>query len=137
MRVYATNVPDVDDQYLDHSKIALADKVIKGITPLLDDVYVAKRDKLKRMKGELKAQRQQVVAGKEELEKLVSEYKRKKKVRKLLDRISKLVSSGLVYQGGMKNEFVVLLKICPKLNEEKLEHYLKQTMKTISKRFAK
>jgi hypothetical protein len=64
-------------------------------------------------------------------------YKRKKKVTKLLDRIEKLITSGLVYDGTLKHETIVLLKIVDKLEEDKLDYHLHATLQTISKRFSR
>ena len=68
---------------------------------------------------------------------MMVEYKKKKKVSKLLDRIEKLITSGLVYDGTLKHETIILLKITTKLSEDKLDYHLKDTLTTISKRFSR
>jgi hypothetical protein len=65
------------------------------------------------------------------------EYKRQKRVSKLLQRLEKLVSSGLVYDGTLKHETVILLKILPKLSNEQIDDHLRKTLQVIKKRFAK
>jgi len=63
------------------------------------------------------------------------QYKKEKKISKLLSRIEKLLQSGLIYDSSMKHEMVILLKIIDKLPEDKLDIQLSKTMKTLSKRF--
>jgi hypothetical protein len=65
------------------------------------------------------------------------QYKRTKKVSNVLDRVGKLVQLGVGYDGSMKHETVILLKIIDKLPEEKLDQQLSKTMGIISKRFSK
>jgi hypothetical protein len=68
---------------------------------------------------------------------MMKQYNQKKKVSKLLTRLEKLVDSGLVYDGHLKSETIVLLKIIDKLSDEKLNHHLSETLKIIGKRFSK
>ncbi len=71
------------------------------------------------------------------MEVLMVEYTREKKISKLLDRLDTLVESGLIYDGTMKHETVILLKIINKLPADKLDQQLAKTMQIINKRFAK
>jgi len=137
MNIVISNIADVVPNRIDESKVELANKIIKGIHPLFNELYAFKKEGLKELREDLRAKKLEVKTNKEELEARLSEYKRKKKVGKLLDRLSKLVSSGLVYQGGMRNETVILLRMVDRLPDDKLDIHLNQTMKTISKRFAK
>jgi hypothetical protein len=67
----------------------------------------------------------------------MAEYTRKKKISKLLDRVEQLVESGLVYDGTLKHETVILLKIIDKLSSENLDQQLSKTIQMINKRFSK
>ena len=93
-------------------------------------------EETKELKEVLKIKKSQVHQSKEELEKLIERYNKHKKTMKLLNRISKLVSSGLLHDSSLKHETIILLKVADKLSQEKLDYHLSETMKIISKRFA-
>jgi len=137
MNVETTTIPDVIPSNIDSSKIVLADSIIRNIYPLFDEVYKGKLKELEDLNEELKRKKEQVRQEKQKLENLVAEYKRKKKITKLLDRIEKLVNSGLVYDGSLAHETRILLKIIMKLPEDKLDYHQRETLRLISKRFSK
>ena len=136
MKIIETDIVDVVVENIDKSKIALAEKIMRNVYPLFDEIYNSQIEQTKELKDILKSKKLQVFESKEELEGLIRKYNKDKKTMKLLDRISKLISSGLVYDSSLKHETVVLLKVADKLSEEKLDYHLSETMKTISKRFA-
>jgi hypothetical protein len=135
MNIIETKIPDINVDNIDKSKVNLAEKIIQNINPLFDDLQHVKIDEFKFKVSEYKELKTNVLANKTEIEKLFEYYKRKQKVKKLLERIDKLVSLGAVNEGQSKQETIVLLKIIDKLSTDKLNHYLKETIKTISKRF--
>ena len=85
----------------------------------------------------IKNKRSELKVEKETIERLMVEFKRKKKVSLLLDRLDKLVESGLTYDGTLKHETVILLKIIDKLPADKLDQQLATTMQMINKRFSR
>lgn len=135
MRVYHTNVPDVTKENIPESKMILAENIIRNVYPLFDEVLSSKLDEVKNLELELKTKRKQVLEKRDHLEKLMSGYRRKKKEAKLLSRVHKLVNSGLAYDGTLKNEITILMRVVDKLSEEKLDHHLKRTLAIIHKRF--
>lgn len=137
MNIIETSYPNVLPDNIDQSKIVLSDKIIKHVYPLFDEVHINKVNENKELKKELDVKIGKVKEEKIELENMIANYNKKKKIKKLLERISKLISSGLVYDNNMKMETVVLLKIVNKLSEEKLDKQLSETMRTISKRFSR
>jgi hypothetical protein len=137
MIVEETSIPNVIPENIDESKLILADNIIQNVYPLFDEVYSTRVDAIDEIKKETETKKAEVKNNKNALEKLMSEYKRKKKISKLLSRIDKLITSGLVYDGTMKHETVVLLKIISKLSDEKLDYHLRSTLTTISKRFSR
>jgi hypothetical protein len=137
MKIVETSIPDINIKNIDKSKLNLAEKIVKGIHPLLDDVYREKTKQLEEFKDDYKVLRQKVHRRKEELEQLMIEHRRKKRVKDLVEKISKLVSTGLVHEGAMRNQMVVLLKIVENLSEEKLNHQLREITNMVSKRFAR
>ena len=137
MKIVETQIPDVNMENVDSAKVDLANRVIKNVYPLFNEVYIDKVNELTRLKSELKEKRQEVVKRKNQLEELFSEYKRKEKVQKLLLRVSKLVSSGLVFEGTLKKETIILLKVLDDLSDERLDHHLGESMRIISQRFSR
>lgn len=137
MNIIETSIPNVLPTNIDHSKTVLADNIIANVYPLFNEVYNTRVDEIDDLKRELKQKKELVIKHKTALEQMMAEYKKKKKVAKLLDRIEKLITTGLVYDGTLKHETTILLKIATKLSEEKLDYHLKDTLRTISKRFSR
>lgn len=137
MKIEITKIPDVTKETVDQSKVILADNIIKNVYPLFDEVYQGKLTHINETKKILKQKKTEVNGRKENLEQLMSEYNREKKISKLLTRIEKLVDSGLVYDGSIKSQTVVLLKVINKLTDDKLDHHLTETLQIIRKRFSR
>jgi len=135
MNIIETKIPDIDVSNIDQSKVILADKIIQNINPLFDDLRQIKMEEFKTKATKFKKIKTTVLSNKSEIETMFEHYKRKQKVKKLIERIDKLVSLGIVNEGQRKQETIVLLKIIDKLTIEKLNYHLKETMNTISKRF--
>jgi ATP-dependent Lon protease len=137
MIIEQTNIPNVIPETINKSKQVLAENIIQNVYPLFDEVYKSKVDSIERVKEELKAKKEKVTQQKNELQAIMNNYKRQKKITKLLDRIEKLITSGLVYDGTLKHETMILLKIITKLENEKLDYHLQSTLQTINKRFSR
>jgi len=137
MIINETNVPDIVEDNIDYSKVVLADNIIKNVYPLFDEVYQSKIKYIKNLKNDLEYKKSEVRERKKELEELMSKYKKEKKISRLLTRIEKLVNAGLIYDGNLKNQFIILLKVVDKLDDERLDHHLKDTLRIIRKRFSK
>ncbi len=135
MNIIETKIPDIDVKDIDQSKVNLAEKIIHNINPLFDDLQQVKIDEFNLNTNKFNQLKTKVISNKNEIENLFEHYKRKQKVKKLLERIDKLVSLGIVNEGQSKQETIVLLKIIDKLDINKLNFHLKETMNTISKRF--
>jgi len=136
MNIIETEIPDVAIENLDQSKIILANNIVKNVYPLFDEVFNTRLNELDDFQQILKDKKRQVKEEKDNLQGMVYVYNKSKKVAKLLDRIEKLVSSGLVYDGSMRSEITILLKVINKLTDEKIDYHLKSVMSTISKRFS-
>lgn len=136
MNIEYTKIPDVVEENINQSKMILADNIISNIYPLFDDMYNGYLNSTKGLQSDYRKTKTQVKESKQALEKMMIELNRVKKVSKLLDRMGKLIGSGLVYDGNLKHETVILLKIVNKLSDDKIEFHLRNTLKTITKRFA-
>jgi len=136
MNIIETEIPDVTIENLDQSKIILANNIVKNVYPLFDEVFNTRLNELDDFQQLLKDKKRQVKEEKDNLQGMVYVYNKSKKVAKLLDRIEKLVSSGLVYDGSSRSEMTILLKVINKLSDEKIDYHLKSVMSTIAKRFS-
>ena len=137
MIIKETTIPDIIPTNIDQSKQVLANNIISNVYPLFDEVYNNKVEETTTLKNTLNKKKESIQEQKKSLEDMISVYNKNKKVAKLLDRIEKLISSGLVYDGALKHETVILLKIITKLSEEKVDYHLKATLHTINKRFSR
>lgn len=137
MRLVISKIPDVTKSNINESKQILAHSIINNVYPLFDEIQKAKDDNVNTLKYDVSKTRKALKNEKENLETLMSEYKRRKKVSKLLDRVQSLINAGLVYDSSIKHEMIILLKIVDKLTDDKLEMHLGKTMHLLSKRFSK
>lgn len=137
MKIITTNIPNVVSENIEQSKIVLADNIIQNVYPLFNDIYKSKMDSTVKMVKELKRKRSLVLKEKDELKILMFEYKRQKKINKLLERIETLITSGLVYDGALKHETIILLKVINKLDNDKIDSNTQKILTTINKRFSR
>ena len=136
MKIQETKIPNVIPKIVDQSKQILAESIIQNVYPLFSEVYNGKIEEFKDLKLSLKNKKQKIVKEKNILQSSINMYKKKKKVSKLLDHIEKLIDSGLIYDGILKHETKILLKIINKLSDVKLDDHLKSTLTLINKRFS-
>ena len=137
MNITETNIPDVTTDNIIPAKKILADNIIKNVYPLFDSVYTEKLEASSIIKKHIKIKKNELKLQKDSIEQLMVEYKRKQKISKLLDRLDSLVQSGLTYDGTLKHETVILLKIIDKLPSDNLDQQLAKTIQMISKRFSR
>ena len=132
MNIISTNIPDFDES-INQNKLDLADKILDGLIPLMNMKYQEKLKKVKGLKESTTDKKKQVNLKKTELESLMKEYTKKKKVKTLLERIMKLMGSGLLI-GEFKKEMIVVLKAIEDLDESKLDYYLAETFRVFNKK---
>ncbi len=135
MNITITQVPDIN-RNIDQAKEELGSRIIENISPLLDEFYVSKLNESRELTEELKSLRKKVIGKKDQLQERILELDRKKKVRKILEKVSKLTSVGLAYDTSFKNEVIVLLKVLDSLPNNKLDFHLKDITQMINKRFS-
>lgn len=132
MRITKTNIPDFMEK-TEKAKIELANKVLSGIIPLMNQDYQGKLKKIKTLKESIENKRKKVNSEKSELESLMKDFNLKKKVKTLLERIMKLLGSGLLI-GEFKKEMLVVLNVIEELPIDKLDYYLGETMRVFNKK---
>lgn len=131
-----SKIPDISKKNINESKEIIADNIIRNVYPLFDEVYQAKTEHLTELKRKLLDGSSQIKNEKETMEKLVEIYKKEKQISKVLERVEKLIRAGLIYDGTLKHEMVILLKIVDKLPKDKLEQQLSKTVHLLNKRFS-
>jgi 50S ribosomal subunit-associated GTPase HflX len=136
VEIQETKIPDVIPEIIDESKQILANNIIKNVYPLFNELYSEKIKELNKLKYILDNKKNNIKEEKENLQNIMLSYKKKKKITKLLERIEKLITSGLLYDGVLKHEITILIKVIDKLSEKKLDYHLNSVLNIISKRFS-
>lgn len=136
MNIIETKIPDVTKDNISSNKEIIADNIIQNVYPLFDEVYKAKEQNLGILRNKVKNTKSKMISEKETMQQLLNEYNKEKKISKILERVEKLVQAGLTYDGTMKHETVILLKIIDKLSIDKLDQQLSKTIQVLSKRFS-
>jgi hypothetical protein len=137
MNIVETSIPDFFEKTIDQTKVFLAQKIIDNISPLLNEAYLAKGEYKKKLQEESKIEKKKIDDAKREVQLIINDYNRKKKVARILDRINKLVESGLIHDSQLRHDTVILLKILDKLPEDKLDMQLNRTIEVLNKRFSR
>ncbi len=135
MKVEELNLIDLDFKNIDKTKVNLSNKIITNIIPVFNRIHLNKITTIKKLRSNL---RDKKIYIKSEKEKLITQskiYTKKKKVRKLLERISNLVQMGLIHDAGLRKEMIAVLKVMDKLSNKQLDMHLEETLKVLSKRF--
>lgn len=137
MKILNTQIPLIEVENIDKAKVHLADNIIKRVGPLFNDIYAEQASELNDKKKKLDELKTKVIDNKNKLQEKINYFNKQKNLKNLLDRIEKLIRSGLVYDGKLKSDTIILLKVLDKLSEEKIDFHKKEIMTVISKRFAK
>ena len=135
MKIIETKYPDIDKGNIEQATFALGQRITENISPILDEYYQGKSGELKDTILEFQGLSKKVLAKKEEMEKLMVKMGRMKKIKLLLDKASRLISSGFGYDSSFRNEMIVLLKVLDNLPNDKLDYHLQEITKMINRRF--
>jgi hypothetical protein len=134
MNIVKTNIPE-NLETVEKEKIILANKVLSGLIPLMNETYQTKLKNIKNIKDSVDKKKKQISFEKAKLENLMQTYESKKKVKVLLERIMKLMGSGLLI-GEFKKEMLVVLNVIEELPDDKLNYYLNETIRVFNKKNA-
>jgi len=137
MNILQTKIPDVTVNNISESKEILADSIIENVYPLFNSMVKEKEKDTTKQKENLSKLKSVLKHEKDSINTLLVRYSKVKKISKILDRINAMVDSGLMNDGSLKHETVILLKILERLPIEKLDEQLNKTMLILNKRFAR
>jgi len=137
MKILQTKIPDVTINNIDESKMILANSIISNVYPLFNDLHKGKEKDVIKYEQNLSKLKSVLKHEKDSIKGLLVRYSKAKKISKILDRIKTMVKAGLINDGALRHETVILLKILERLPTEKLDEQLNKTMLLLNKRFAK
>jgi hypothetical protein len=137
MNITQTKIPDVSTNNIEESKQILANNIISNVYPLFNDIHKGKEKEVIKYEGNISKLKSVLKHEKDSINFLLVRYSKVKKISKILDRIKAMVDSGLMNDGSLRHETVILLKILEKLPQEKLDEQLNKTMTILNKRFAR
>lgn len=136
ININETNIPDINRSNINKSKENLAESIIGYVYPLFDDLYIQKENEYNELQDNISSCHKNLLDKKKELDELMEEVKRKRKVNKLLKRVEKIIFSGMNIETSLRHETIILLKTIDRMSNERLDYNLNRTMKIISKKFA-
>jgi hypothetical protein len=137
MKIIETTIPDVTEENLDEKKVKLADTVLSSFEPLLAEMHVKKSEEEKNLTSQIEANKERISQEKVEIQTLLNEYEKEKKIRKTLEAVSNVDPVKLEYNRSLKSEIVVFLRIMEKLSLEKVSSYLQDIIKISNKTVSK
>jgi hypothetical protein len=136
VKILKLDIPDISSCNLYESKVRLADKIVHGVLPYINNEMFERIKDLKKIKKEIRNRKKIVSAKKISLESTLKVLERKRKTSLLLDRAMKLVAVGGLNDENVKSELTVMLKIIDDLPEEKIDFYLSEMMRIVTRRFS-
>lgn len=132
VNITATNIQDLNVENLDETKVNLANRIMSVVYPRFHDEHQNKIKEFKKLKSELLKKKELVKESKQELEDIVSQINKAKKVKHLLQLIDILNKTGYI-SGSLKNETIILMKVAENLSDEKLNHHINEIKSMIKK----
>ena len=136
MNIYITDYHDINIENIDQAKVDLADKIIYKVKPLIDDLHLDKERQIKLLESNINKKKNFLVESKNRLEQKVVVLERKKKIKKLVERIEQLNSFGMLY-GDLKKEMSEILINLNTIDDTRMNKYLQTTMEIVNKRILK
>ena len=135
MIIRDTGIPDITHETIDKAKLNLSNKLLTKMHPLFDEASITKREEINEARKTLDNIKLDVSEMKFTLEELQDQYTKNKLMKQLLNKMTVLVDSGLIYDGTLKNQTVILLKMMDKLDVQKLKQNINEIDVIIKKRF--
>jgi len=135
VKLIESNIPDIDIENIDKEKVILSDKIINFIQPFFENYDSDKIDNFNTLKIQLENKKLKVSQNKVILENTSLKYNRQKKIKKLLNKITELISTKLINDNKLKHEILILVKVVDTLTNDKIDYHIFEIDKIIKKRF--
>lgn len=136
MNIIELPISDITEKNIDEFKVNLANEIISNMVPYINKEIIDKIKKLKELRNSLRSKRELILEQKNELENLLKTFDRKKKIKLLLDRALRLTTIGSLDDPNIRSEISVMLKVIDDLPEDKLDFYISEMMRIVSRRFS-
>ncbi|OQB42019.1 MAG: hypothetical protein BWY04_00505 [candidate division CPR1 bacterium ADurb.Bin160] len=142
MKITKTKILDIlnDEEnktHVDSTKIKLSELLVQNIYPHLTKEYNKKKKEIRNIKREIRENNKKIITRRSEIENLLKKYSSERKVKKLLDRIEKLIETKIIFTDrSLKNNSIILLKVINSLSEEQLEYKLSEMLSSLSKKLS-
>jgi hypothetical protein len=133
MKIIETTIPDVTEENLDEKKVELANLIVSSFESLLGEMHAKKSKQEEDLTSKIGVNKERISKEKNEIEVLLNGYEKEKKVKKVLEVVSKVDPVKLEYNRSLKNEIVVFLRIMEKLSLEKVSSYLQDITRVSNK----
>ena len=138
VRSEKTKILDVVTCNINEAKVNLANQIIFITLPYIKNDIKNKISDLRKILSSIKSKKQIINEEKIKLETLLKIYNRKKKIKLLLDRALRLtVIESILKDKKITNELIIMLKEIDNLPEEKLDFYISEMMRIVTRRFSK
>ena len=137
MRLVETENFDIPKRNLKESKVKLAEDIIKHVKPLLHEIYSLKKDDINHHAKQITLKQDQIVKNKVLLQKIIKHLEREKLISTLLNKITVLMNSGFTLEQSVKNDYVIMLKVLPKLDDENIKKHIENVSTLMRKKFYK
>ena len=121
------DIPENSDTfYFDSFKVALADKIINIITPLVDEVVIAQKNRRSKISEDLEINKQTIAKLEKEIKIKVSSFERKKIMFHQLTRIRNVMNSGFIFSKENLRSVSVIVNSLESLKPEKVDEFLSE-----------
>jgi hypothetical protein len=135
MKIIETDINDITND-INKSKLNISNEMLGYTQLIFNEDYNKEIEEINKLKSSISEKKLKIKEDKIELENLFIEYRKKNKENSFLNKIGKLVFTGLI-QESMKMEMIVLLKSFNTMSEERINNYLNETIRLLSQKFAK
>jgi len=133
MELIISNIPDIISQNLDHTKVSLANQIIKKVHPMFDELRAAKLKTVENLNAKILSIKNEIKSKKLETQEFLTKYQREKLVKDYLDKIHMIIQTGNVTQESLKKELVIMTKITDKIPTDKYPGHIAKLDTMLSK----
>jgi len=135
MQIITNNIPIINRNDINKEKIEIMNSLLEAVQPLFDEMLPDKKKELDELKNKLNNIQKQSEQVKTIAKKLTIDFELEQSKTKLLNRISKLIKAGVIYDPTLKREVSIILKVIPKMTKEQLEQNSRKILEILNKRF--
>lgn len=136
MNIVELSISDITEKNIDEFKVNLANSIVSNMAPYINNEIIDKVKKLRSIQNGLSSKKESILEQKYEIEKLIKILDRKRKIQILLSRALRLTAIGSLDDDNVRSEITVMLKVIDDLPEDKLDFYISEMMRIVSRRFS-